>query len=100
MPSQPMPCPALLWTWTWTSPPCLLQAQEKELAVGINIMQPDSAAAAGGSGSGPKSYVVGDGGASWRLKALRRAQEQAGKEGTDLGKVRGSSGGGGMLVWR
>jgi hypothetical protein len=27
------------------------------------------------------SSVVGDGGASWRLKALKRAQEQAAREG-------------------
>ncbi|KAL6970518.1 hypothetical protein U1Q18_030217 [Sarracenia purpurea var. burkii] len=30
------------------------------------------------------SSVVGDGGASWRLKALKRAQEQAAREGRDL----------------
>lgn len=31
--------------------------------------------------------VVGDGGASWRLKALRRAQEQADREGRKLDEV-------------
>lgn len=31
--------------------------------------------------------VVGDGGASWRLKALKRAQEQAAREGRQLQEV-------------
>ena len=31
--------------------------------------------------------VVGDGGASWRMKALRRAQAQAAEEGSNLGEV-------------
>jgi hypothetical protein len=79
--------------------------------VGLNIMQPGDgaaapgAAAAGEAGAGPKSYLVGDGGASWRLKALRRAQVQAGKEGADLGKVGGAAaavcvlGSGGVGGW-
>ncbi|CAI9769356.1 unnamed protein product [Fraxinus pennsylvanica] len=33
------------------------------------------------------SAVVGDGGASWRLKALKRAQEQAAREGRKLEEV-------------
>lgn len=33
------------------------------------------------------SSVVGDGGASWRLKALKRAQEQAAREGKNLKEV-------------
>ncbi|KAG8062530.1 hypothetical protein GUJ93_ZPchr0003g18568 [Zizania palustris] len=33
------------------------------------------------------SSVVGDGGASWRLKALKRAKEQAAREGKNLGEV-------------
>ncbi|XP_058222874.1 uncharacterized protein LOC131332590 [Rhododendron vialii] len=33
------------------------------------------------------SSVVGDGGASWRLKALKRAQEQAAREGQNLKEV-------------
>lgn len=33
------------------------------------------------------SAVVGDGGASWRLKALKRAQEQAAREGRKLDDV-------------
>ncbi|KAL2932506.1 CWF19-like protein 2 [Bienertia sinuspersici] len=33
------------------------------------------------------SSVVGDGGASWRLKALKRAQEQATREGRDVKEV-------------
>ncbi|KAL6976927.1 hypothetical protein U1Q18_025714 [Sarracenia purpurea var. burkii] len=33
------------------------------------------------------SSVVGDGGASWRLKALKCAQEQATREGRDLEEV-------------
>lgn len=32
--------------------------------------------------------VIGDGGASWRLKALKRAKEQAAREGKDLDEVR------------
>lgn len=31
--------------------------------------------------------VVGDGGASWRLKALKRAEEQATREGRNLQDV-------------
>jgi hypothetical protein len=33
------------------------------------------------------SSVVGDGGASWRLKALKRAKEQAAREGRNLDEV-------------
>lgn len=33
--------------------------------------------------------VIGDGGASWRLKALKRAQEQAAREGKNLDEVVG-----------
>lgn len=33
------------------------------------------------------SAVVGDGGASWRLKALKRAQEQAAREGRNINEV-------------
>lgn len=33
------------------------------------------------------SSVVGDGGASWRLKALKRAQEQAAREGRKVNEV-------------
>lgn len=33
------------------------------------------------------SAVVGDGGASWRLKALKRAKEQAAREGRKLDEV-------------
>jgi hypothetical protein len=33
------------------------------------------------------SSVVGDGGASWRLKALKRAQEQAAREGRSFQEV-------------
>ncbi|XP_065882007.1 uncharacterized protein [Euphorbia lathyris] len=35
----------------------------------------------------PSSSVVGDGGASWRMKALKRAQEQAAREGRNLEQV-------------
>ncbi|KAI3909760.1 hypothetical protein MKW98_014177 [Papaver atlanticum] len=35
----------------------------------------------------PSSSVVGDGGASWRLKALKRAQEQAARDGRKLEEV-------------
>ena len=33
------------------------------------------------------SSLVGDGGASWRLKALKRAQEQAAREGRRFNEV-------------
>ena len=33
------------------------------------------------------SSVVGDGGASWRLKALKRAKEQAARDGRKLDEV-------------
>ena len=33
------------------------------------------------------SSVVGDGGASWRMKALKRAQEQAAREGRKFDEV-------------
>ncbi|KAF6144538.1 hypothetical protein GIB67_023984 [Kingdonia uniflora] len=37
----------------------------------------------------PSSSVIGDGGASWRRKALKRAQEQAAREGKKLNEVVG-----------
>ncbi|GFR46090.1 hypothetical protein Agub_g7557 [Astrephomene gubernaculifera] len=42
-----------------------------------------------GMASGRTGAMVGDGGASWRLKALRRAQEQARAEGRNLQEVVG-----------
>jgi hypothetical protein len=38
-------------------------------------------------GGGRPSGVVGDGGLSWRLKALKRAQEQATASGGSLGSI-------------
>lgn len=35
----------------------------------------------------PASSVVGDGGLSWRLKALKRAREQAARDGRKLEEV-------------
>lgn len=40
-----------------------------------------------GAGKLPPPPAVGDGGASWRLKALKRAQEQAAREGRKLDEV-------------
>lgn len=42
---------------------------------------------AGGPGRLPPPPGVGDGGASWRMKALKRAQEQAAREGRKLDEV-------------
>jgi len=42
---------------------------------------------AGSSGRLPPPPGVGDGGASWRMKALKRAQEQAAREGRKLDEV-------------
>lgn len=35
----------------------------------------------------PSSSLVGDGGASWRLKALKRAREQAARDGRKVDEV-------------
>ncbi|KVH99410.1 hypothetical protein Ccrd_022359, partial [Cynara cardunculus var. scolymus] len=51
---------------------------------------PEEADGASSGGSNLLSNaVVGDGGASWRLKALKRAQEQAAREGKKLDEVVG-----------
>uniref|UniRef100_A0A7N0VLQ8 Cwf19-like C-terminal domain-containing protein n=1 Tax=Kalanchoe fedtschenkoi TaxID=63787 RepID=A0A7N0VLQ8_KALFE len=52
---------------------------------------PDEAHEAANSGSSQlfSTSVVGDGGASWRLKALKRAQEQAAREGKRVEEVVG-----------
>lgn len=42
----------------------------------------------GNSGKLPPPPGVGDGGASWRMKALKRAQEAAAREGRQLDEVR------------
>lgn len=47
----------------------------------------DSAALESGAGQLLPSSVVGDGGASWRLKALKRAKEQAAREGQNFSEV-------------
>lgn len=41
----------------------------------------------GGRGRLPPPPGIGDGGASWRMKALKRAQEQAAREGRKLDEV-------------
>ncbi|KAF8401823.1 hypothetical protein HHK36_012769 [Tetracentron sinense] len=48
---------------------------------------PEDVDQAKSGGNQLSSSVVGDGGASWRLKALKRAQEQAAREGRKLDKV-------------
>jgi hypothetical protein len=40
------------------------------------------------AGANPKAAGVGDGGTSWRLKALRRAQAAAAEGGKDVREVR------------
>lgn len=50
--------------------------------------------AVGGPRSRPAPAAVGDGGASWRLKAMKRAKEQAERDGKDWKK---SAGGGGAV---
>jgi hypothetical protein len=53
--------------------------------------QPAAADGAGGGGAPvARRPMVGDGGASWRLKALKRAQEQAKEKGGDVSTVRGA----------
>ncbi|PKU65430.1 CWF19-like protein 2 [Dendrobium catenatum] len=49
----------------------------------------DALNSAGGSSQLLSSSLVGDGGASWRLKALKRAKEQAAREGLTLQEVVG-----------
>lgn len=50
---------------------------------------PDDASISEASNQLLSSSVVGDGGASWRLKALKRAKEQAAREGRKLDDVVG-----------
>lgn len=49
----------------------------------------DALNSAAGSSQLLSSSIVGDGGASWRLKALKRAKEQAAREGLTLQEVVG-----------
>lgn len=48
---------------------------------------PDDASISEASNKLLPSSIVGDGGASWRLKALKRANEQAAREGRKLDEV-------------
>ncbi len=52
-------------------------------------MRGDQSASAGPGKQPAKAgaAVIGDGGASWRMKALRRAQAQAAEEGSNLSEV-------------
>ncbi len=60
--------------------------------VGLRVMKPgggNPAPAAAAAPSGRPATVVGDGGLSWRLKALKRSQEAAAAEGKDVAAVVG-----------
>lgn len=72
-------------------------AEEPVIVPGLRIMKPanadhedktaPAAAAAAVAASAPKTAVVGDGGLSWRMKALARAKAQASEGGVDLSQV-------------
>lgn len=73
--------------------------EEPTVVFGLRIMKPQAAAAANGADAAPAPVPdagptapgvgVGDGGASWRLRALRRAQERAREEGKAFKEVVG-----------
>ena len=68
----------------FTMPEVHSQARELNPEIRGNVAAP---LAPGKQAGRPAAAVVGDGGASWRMKALRRAQAQATEEGSNLSEV-------------
>ena len=67
-----------------------LQAKELNTAWeggGDGVPKQDAAAAAAKTSGIIATAKVGDGGASWRMKALKRAQEAAAEEGRSVNEV-------------
>ncbi len=63
------------------------QEKQPKLEVSTRNIDSSSTMPATNRPTEPKSFSVGDGGASWRMKALKRAQVQAQVEGTSLNDV-------------
>ena len=70
--------------------PVLLQSRElnPHFANGGDGVPPPKPAGSAVAAAAPRPAGVGDGGTSWRLKALRRAQATAAEEGKDVREVR------------
>lgn len=71
----------------------VVSLQSRELnphfANGGDGVPPPKPAGSAAAAAAPRPAGVGDGGTSWRLKALRRAQATAAEEGKDVREVRG-----------
>eukprot|EP00798_Chlamydomonas_sp_ICE-L_P003126 gene3126-13138_t len=62
------------------------KVEEPEIVIGLKIMKPGGGRPEGAA-SAPTRAMVGDGGLSWRMKALARAKTAAQAEGTDVASV-------------